>query len=128
VRVKFPWRLSIGAHSWIGESVWIDNLDEVKIGSNACVSQGVYFCTGSHDWSSPRFDLVTRPIEIGDEAWICAKACVGPGVRVGRGAILTLGSVATQDLESWTCYTSTATRRVSVRRRTCVAARSETAR
>ena len=85
VKVKFPWRLSIGANSWIGEGVWIDNLAEVKIGSNACISQGAYLCTGSHNWAVPTFDLVVRPIEIGDEVWICANTSVGPGCAPGAG-------------------------------------------
>lgn len=104
VKVKFPWRLSIGAHSWIGEGVWIDNLDEVRIGEHCCISQGAYLCTGSHDWSKETFDLITKPIHIEDGAWICAKAIIGPGVRVGRGAVLMLGTVATHDLVSATCY------------------------
>lgn len=116
VKVKFPWRLTIGAHSRIGEEVWIDNLAEVAIGAHCCISQGAYLCTGSHDWSKPGFDLITRPIEIGDEAWICAKACVGPGVRVARGAVLTLGSVASNDLAAWTCYASAAASPVHLRR------------
>jgi putative colanic acid biosynthesis acetyltransferase WcaF len=116
VKVKFPWRLTIGANSWIGEGVWIDNLAEVKIGSNACLSQGAYLCTGSHNWSAPTFDLIARPIEIGDEAWICANASVGPGVRAGRGAVLTLGAVATHDLEEWTCYAPDAPRATRRRR------------
>lgn len=116
VKVKFPWRLTIGANSWIGEGVWIDNLAEVKIGSNACLSQGAYLCTGSHNWSAPTFDLIARPIEIGDEAWICANASVGPGVRAGRGAVLTLGAVATSDLEEWTCYAADVQRATRRRR------------
>lgn len=102
VRVKFPWKLAIGDHSWIGENVWIDNLDTITIGSNCCISQGVYLCTGSHDWSSARFDLITKPIQIEDGAWIGAAARVGPGVTVKQGAVLTLGSVATSDLAPWT--------------------------
>lgn len=105
VTVKFPWRLSIGAHSWIGEHVWIDNLDEVTIGAQCCLSQGAYLCTGSHDWSKPTFDLITRPIFIEDEAWICAKASVGPGVRIGRGAVLGFGCVATRDVTPWALHT-----------------------
>jgi len=62
VRVKYPWRLSIGAHSWIGEDVWIDNLVEVRIGANACLSQGAYLCTGNHDWSDEFFGLQVLPI------------------------------------------------------------------
>jgi len=101
VRVKFPWRLAIGADSWIGEDVWIDNLAAVTIGADCCLSQGAYICTGSHDWSRHTFDLVTKPIEIRDGAWIAARAVVGPGVTVGEGAVLGLGSTATSDLAAW---------------------------
>ena len=64
--VKFPWRLSIGNYSWIGEGVWIDNLNEVKIGNNVCVSQGSYICTGSHDYKNEHFRLITKPIIVED--------------------------------------------------------------
>lgn len=101
VRVKFPWRLEIGDHSWIGEEAWIDNLAPVKIGSSCCLSQGVYLCTGSHNWASERFDLITSPIVIEDSAWLCARTSIGPGVRVCEGAVLTMGSVATEDLSQW---------------------------
>lgn len=101
VRVKFPWRLEVGDHSWIGEDVWIDNLAKVDIGANCCLSQGAYICTGSHDWSRPSFDLITKPVTICDGAWIAARAVVGPGVTVGDGAVLCLGSTATRDLAAW---------------------------
>jgi putative colanic acid biosynthesis acetyltransferase WcaF len=104
IRVKFPWRLSIGDNSWIGERAWIDNLAEVRIGADCCVSQGAYLCTGSHDWSQPGFDLITAPITLEPGAWIGARASVGPGVTIGRGAVLGLGSVATRDLDAWTVY------------------------
>ena len=68
------------------------------------MSQGVYLCTGSHDWSRPTFDLVTRPIEIKDGAWVAASCVVGPGITIGTGAVLLLGSVATKDLEPWQVY------------------------
>lgn len=104
VRVKLPWRLTVGDYSWIGEGVWIDNLDEVVIGSNCCISQGVYLCTGSHDWSVETFDLITKPIHIKDCAWLCAKSVVGPGVTVNEGAVLSLGSVANSDLDALKVY------------------------
>ena len=99
VKIKFPWRLTVGAHSWIGEGVWIDNLAPVTISDNACVSQGAYLCTGSHDWTKESFDLITKPISIGSGAWVGAMARVAPGVTIGKGAILTMGSVATGDLD-----------------------------
>jgi putative colanic acid biosynthesis acetyltransferase WcaF len=107
VRVKFPWRLEIGDHSWIGEDVWIDNLAPVAIASDCCISQRAYLCTGSHDWSRPTFDLIVHPIEIKQAAWVAACSIVGPGVTVGEGAVLGLGSVATRDLDGWTIYAGT---------------------
>lgn len=104
VRVKFPWRLTVGTDTWIGEEVWIDNLATVFIGDNCCLSQGAYLCTGSHDWNSPTFDLKTRKIQVDNGAWIAAKAVVGPGVTVGEGAVLTICSVATSNLAAWTIY------------------------
>jgi putative colanic acid biosynthesis acetyltransferase WcaF len=104
VRVKFPWRLVVGDNSWIGEDVWIDNLVPVTIGRNCCISQAVYLCCGSHDWSRPSFDLITRTIVIKDGAWLAARSAVAPGVTVGEGAVLGLGSVATKDLISWKVY------------------------
>ena len=104
VRVRFPWVLEIGEHSWIGEDVWIDNLATVKIGPHCCLSQGVYLCTGSHNWSKQTFDLITRPITIDDQVWLCAKSSIGPGVHVGQGAVLTMGGIAMSDLETWVVH------------------------
>lgn len=101
IRVKYPWRLSIGANSWIGEDCWIDNLERVVVGSNACVSQGAYLCTGNHDWSDPAFGLFVRPIVIGDGAWIAAKSLIGPGVVIGDGSVLTAGSVAMKNVPAF---------------------------
>lgn len=102
VRIKFPWRLKIGNYSWIGESVWIDNLDQVTIGSHCCISQGAYFCTGSHNWKKEKFDLITKPICLDDEVWVGAMTRIGPGVSFGRGSVLVLGSTATSALAPFT--------------------------
>lgn len=100
VRIKFPWKLKIGDHSWIGESVWIDNLAPVSIGAHCCVSQGAYLCTGNHDWVSPRFDLRTDGIVLHDGGWIAAMARVGPGVTIGSEAIVGFGACAVRDVDA----------------------------
>jgi len=98
VRIKYPWRLTVGDHVWIGQEVWIDNLAEVRLGSHVCLSQRAYLCTGSHDPRRESFDLITRPIEIEDGAWLAAGCLVLPGIRVGAGAVLAAGSVVTKDV------------------------------
>lgn len=104
VRIKYPWFLEIGDFSWIGESVWIDNLMKIKIGSHVCLSQGAMLLTGNHNYKKVSFDLIAEGIELEDGAWIGAKAVVCPGVKVASHAVLTVGSVATKHLQEYTIY------------------------
>jgi putative colanic acid biosynthesis acetyltransferase WcaF len=97
VRVKCPWHLTIGDNAWLGERCWIDNFVEVRIGANACISQGAYICTGNHDWSDPGMGRIVEPVAVEDGAWVGAFARIAPGVVVGREAIVTLGSVLVGD-------------------------------
>jgi len=98
VRVKYPWLLSVGAHSWIGEEVWIDNLAPVAFGDNVCVSQGAYLGTGNHDWTDPAFGLVVRPVTLGNGAWVGARALICPGVTVGECGVAASGSVVAKSI------------------------------
>ncbi|KYC36874.1 acyl transferase [Scytonema hofmannii PCC 7110] len=104
VRVKFPWRLTVGDYVWIGEDTWLDNIAPITIQSHVCLSQGVYLCTGNHDWNHPDFQLIAAPIYLEESSWIAAKAVIGPGVTVGAGAVLTLGGVTGHSLEPMTIY------------------------
>ena len=100
VIIKYPWKLSIGDHSWVGEQVWIDNLDLVTIGNQCCISQGAMLLCGNHNYKKPAFDLMIKPIVLEDGVWIGAKCLVGPGCILKKGAILSLGSVCTVNLEA----------------------------
>lgn len=102
VRIKFPWKLRVGENTWIGQEVWIDNLAEVTIGDNCCLSQGVYLCTGSHDHQRTTFDLVLGSITIESQCWIASKSVVLPGVRVGEGAVVAAGSVVVKNVDAGT--------------------------
>lgn len=99
VRIKYPWKLSVGNHSWIGESVWIDNLDQVTIGHHCCISQGALLLCGNHDYTSSTFDLITRTIVMEDGSWVGAKSILGPGSVLGKEAVLAVGSVGLGHLQ-----------------------------
>ncbi len=101
VNVKYPWHLVVGDHCWIGEGAWIDCLTTVRLGSNVCVSQGAYLCTGNHDWKDPHFGLVVSPIQVNDGAWVGARSILTPGVVLGEGAIAAAGSVVTRDIPAF---------------------------
>jgi putative colanic acid biosynthesis acetyltransferase WcaF len=104
VNIKYPWFLEIGDHTWIGEKVWIDNLAKVSIGSNVCISQGALLLTGNHDYKKSTFDLTAEPIIIEKGAWIGAKSVVGPGVKCMSHSVLSVGSIATKNLEAYSIY------------------------
>lgn len=98
VTIHWPWKLTVGPHTWIGVGAWILNLEPVDIGSSSCVSQGVLLCTGSHDRHSPSFEFDNGPIVIGDQVWIAARATVLRGVTIGDGVTIGATALVTHDL------------------------------
>lgn len=104
VNIKYPWFLEMGDYVWIGEHVWIDNLTDVKIGNNVCLSQGAMLLTGNHNYKLQTFDLMTGKIELEDGVWIGAKSVVCPGITCLSHSILSVNSVATKDIEPYSIY------------------------
>lgn len=104
VNIKYPWKLKIGDYSWIGERVWIDNIEQVTIGKSVCLSQGSLLLTGNHDYKKITFDLIVAPVIIEDGVWIGAAAIVCPGVTCKTHAVLSVASVANKDLEPYVVY------------------------
>lgn len=98
VKIHWPWKLTVGRHSWIGEEAWILNLEHVTIGSNTCVSQGAFLCTGSHDRRSPTFEFDNAPIVIGNSVWVAARATLLRGVHIGDGATVGATAIAAADV------------------------------
>lgn len=92
LRVKFPWNLEIGDSSWIGEGVWIHNQDKVTIGHDVCISQETFITTGSHDFRND-MSLITKPVVIESGAWVCSRAIITAGSRIGMSAVVSAGSV-----------------------------------
>ena len=104
VRIKFPWKLEIGDYVWLGEGCWLDNLDCIKIGNNVCISQGALLLTGNHDYSISSFDYRNAPITLENGVWIGARTVVCPGVVCKNHSILTVGSIATKDMDAFLIY------------------------
>jgi putative colanic acid biosynthesis acetyltransferase WcaF len=87
-RVTFPWKITIGNNTWIGDDVDIYSLGEINIGSNVVISQKSYICSAQHDMHVKTFDMVVKPIIIDDEAWIATDVFIAPGVSIGKGVVV----------------------------------------
>jgi putative colanic acid biosynthesis acetyltransferase WcaF len=115
VSIKYPWRLVIGNHVWIGENVWIDNLAKVTLQDNTCISQGALLLCGNHNYKRTTFDLITGEIVLEEGSWVGAKTVVCPGVRIGKQSLLTVGSVATTSLEAYWIYQGNPAKKIKPR-------------
>ena len=102
VKVWAPYNLEVGKYSCIGQHVDCYNQGKITIGSNCVISQKSYLCASSHDISTAENKLIIRPITIDDQSWIAADAFIGPGVRVGKGAVVGARACLFRDVEPWT--------------------------
>jgi putative colanic acid biosynthesis acetyltransferase WcaF len=115
-KVWAPWNLICADQVTAGDGVEIYNPAPITLGSHAILSQETYLCGATHDYDDPAFPLIAYAMDIGAYAWVCARASVAPGVNVGEGAVLGLGSVATRTLEAWTVYAGVPAVKVKDRR------------
>ena len=103
-RIWAPWNLVCAEGAAIADDAVIYNAARVSMGAYAIISQQAYLCTATHDFEDPAFPMIVAPISLGMRAWVCARACVLPGVSLGDGAVLGLAGVATKSLEPWQVY------------------------
>ncbi|MGA2569211.1 MAG: putative colanic acid biosynthesis acetyltransferase [Terracidiphilus sp.] len=114
-RVWAPWNLVCEDCCTLADRAEIYNPSPVYLESHCIVSQEAYLCGATHDYNDPDFPMVSYPMRLGAYSWICARASVSPGVRVGQGAVLGLGSVAYEDLEPWTVYSGVPAVKMKIR-------------
>lgn len=99
-RITYPWKLTIGDYSWIGDEVVLYTLGEIEIGAHAVISQKGYICTGTHDYESPDFRIYAQKITIGAKCWLATNTYVAPGVTIGEGTVVGARSSVFKDLPS----------------------------
>lgn len=105
VKCVYPWKLKIGDYSWVGDDVSLYTLGEIEIGANTVISQKCYICTGSHDITSPSFEIFAKKITIGDGVWLASDVFVAPGVTIGSGSVVGARSTVLKDLPAgMICY------------------------
>jgi putative colanic acid biosynthesis acetyltransferase WcaF len=101
-KIWAPWRLTMGAHSCLANHVDCYNVALIELGDHSIVSQYAYLCSASHDFNDRAFPLVSSPIHIERQAWVAARAYIGPGVRIGTGAVVGANACVYRNVEPWT--------------------------
>jgi putative colanic acid biosynthesis acetyltransferase WcaF len=116
VRVTYPWKLIVGDNCWIGDNATLYTISEITLGDHTVISQEAYLCAGTHDPRIISFPDLEGPITIESECWVAARAFVGPGVRVGRGAVVGACSVVQSDVPPATIVAGFPARAIQKRR------------
>lgn len=115
VRIAVPWNLEVGRSAAVGDRAIVYNLGRITIGATATVSQGAHLCAGTHDFRRADLPLVKAPIVVGEGAWVCADAFVGPGVTIGKLAVVGARAVAMRDVPAGDVVAGNPARTIGVR-------------
>ncbi|MEA5563934.1 hormogonium polysaccharide biosynthesis acetyltransferase HpsU [Anabaena sp. UHCC 0399] len=99
-RFTYPWKVTVGDYTWIGDDVVVYSLDEIHIGQHCVISQKTYLCTGSHDIRDPAFGLKTATITIDNGVWVATDCFVAPGVQIGANTVIGARSSVLADMPS----------------------------
>jgi putative colanic acid biosynthesis acetyltransferase WcaF len=99
-RITYPWKVSIGDYSWIGDDVVLYSLGEIEIGKNVVISQKSYICTASHDYLQSDFPIFAKKSTIEDECWLATDVFVSPGITIGEGSVIGSRSSVYKDIPS----------------------------
>ena len=122
-KVWAPWNLTCEDCCTLADEAEIYNPSLIYLESHCIISQQAFICGATHDYNHPDFPMISYSMRLGKYSWICARASVSPGVGVGAGAVLGLGSVAYDDLEPWTVYSGVPAVKVKMRTAPAVAER-----
>jgi putative colanic acid biosynthesis acetyltransferase WcaF len=116
-KIWAPWLLFTEDVVTIGPRVEVYNPGGVRLGHHTILSQDAFLCGATHDYNSPNFTYLKKPISTEPYVWISAKAVVLPGVHCGEGSILGAASITSKDMEAWTVYAGNPAR--PVKKRNC---------
>ncbi len=115
VRVYAPWKITIGNNCSIGHDSLLDGRRGIRIGNNVDLAGYVRIFTLGHDLNDPSYKTTGKPVTIEDEASVFTGAYILPGITIGRGSVVALGSVVTKNTEPWAVYGGNPAKKISTR-------------
>ena len=98
-RIQIPWNLTMEDRACLGDRANAYTLGPVIMRARSTAAQESYLCTGTHDFSKHVLPLQTATIEVGEDAFVGARAFIMPGVSIGARAIVGSCAVVTRDVQ-----------------------------
>lgn len=103
VKIHSAKKVSIGNDVRIGENSYLNASGGLVIRNNVKFGPQVFIWTSNHNYFSPKklpFDNISihKQVIINDNVWLGAKSIIIPGVEIGEGAVVAMGSVVTKNV------------------------------
>lgn len=120
--------IAIGDSSGLGVDCWIRG--DVIIGRNVMMGPFVVMYARYHEHARTDIPIQAQgmgqsdPIEVEDGVWICARAIILKGVRIGAHSIVAAGAVVTRDVPPYAVVAGCPARVVRYRKAPDEAARA----
>ncbi|HVP68490.1 MAG TPA: HAD-IIIC family phosphatase [Anaeromyxobacteraceae bacterium] len=87
--------LSLGDGAHLNFGTWVSARRLVRIGAGVQIGQYGVISDTEAPGDGPE---TAQPVEIADGAWLAGRVTVRPGSRIGRGSVVTAGSVVSGDI------------------------------
>ncbi len=105
-RVTNPELVSIGSNCNLAQGVFITGGGGVTIGDWVGFGPDTKIWSVNHRYEDPDRPWLQqgwerKPVEIEDDVWLGANVFVMPGVRIGRGSIVSAGAVVTKTIPEY---------------------------
>lgn len=103
VGISAPERLYLGDNVGLSQRVYINAVGGCHIGQGGQIGAETIILTTEHQYNAGEslpYDQVrlVKPVYIEDYVWMGNRVCIAPGVRIGEGAIVALGSIVFEDV------------------------------
>lgn len=99
--IRNPKGITIEDGVSIGPKVLLDGRKGLHIGKSAVIAYEAIIWTLNHDYNDIHFCGKGAPVVIGEYAWICSRAIVLPGIKIGKGAVVASGAIVTKDVPDY---------------------------
>lgn len=100
-KIVAPWLLKMGPYSSLAEGSLVKCRSEITIGSHSCIGKDVLIFSGTHNINSRYFEMIKKPVTIGNNVWVATRCMIQPGVTIGDWAVIGAMSMVVKDVEAW---------------------------
>ncbi len=98
-----PKKIILGNNIHIGNNAYFKSEGGIIIGDNTHISRNVTIYTVNHNYNGRvlPYDESSdhKPVEIEENVWIGMNVVIVPGVKIGKGAIIGIGTVVNRNVE-----------------------------